>query len=188
LESLRLEEFRAYLGICLYMGIKKLPSTRLYWSRDEPLLHCHVISQLMTRDRYEHITRCLHVASAPPSITDKDSPTYDKLHKIRWMLDEIRERFKSMWSPNQQMIVDEGMIMYKGKYCPVRQYMPKKPIRFGIKVWATTDALSKYLWNFEVYCGKGGNPHNDDGLSESASGLEGSSEDDAPCSGKGEGL
>jgi hypothetical protein len=30
---LRLEEFRAYLGICLYMGIKRLPSIRLYWSR-----------------------------------------------------------------------------------------------------------------------------------------------------------
>jgi hypothetical protein len=184
-----LEEFRAYLGICLYMGIKKLPSTRLYWSRDEPLLHCHVISQLMTRDRYENITSCLHVASAPPSVTDKDSPTYDKLHKIRWMLDEIRDRFKSMWSPNQQMTVDEGMIMYKGKYCPVRQYMPKKPIRFGIKVWAAADALSKYLWNFEVYCGKEGNPHDDDDVhSESGSGHQGSSEDDIPCSGKDEGL
>jgi hypothetical protein len=142
---LQLEEFRAYLGICLYMGIKKLPSTRLYWSRDEPLLHCHVISQLMTRDRFELITRFLHVASAPPSVTNKDNPTYDKLHKIRWMLDEIRDRFKSMWSPNQQMTVDEAMVMYKGKYCHVRQYMPKKPIIFGIKVWAAADAISKYL-------------------------------------------
>jgi hypothetical protein len=47
------EEFRAYLSICLLMGLKKLPSTRLYWSRDEPLFHCLVISQTMTRDRYE---------------------------------------------------------------------------------------------------------------------------------------
>jgi hypothetical protein len=74
----------------------------------------------MTSDRFEFITRCLHVASAPPSVTNKDSRTYDKLHKIRWMVDEIRDRFKSMWSPNQQLTVDEGMVMYKRKYCPVR--------------------------------------------------------------------
>jgi hypothetical protein len=42
------------------------------------------------------------------------------------------------------------MVMYKGKYCMVRQYMPKKLVRFGIKVWAATDAISKYLWNFKV--------------------------------------
>jgi hypothetical protein len=67
-----------------------------------------------------------------------------------------------MWSPNQQMTVDESMVMYKRKYYPVWQYMPKKPVRFGIKVWAAADAISKYLWNFEVYCGKGGNYYNED--------------------------
>lgn len=74
------------------------------------------------------------MASAPLSVTNKDSSTYDKLYKIKWMLDEIRDQFKSMWSSNQQIIVDEGMVMYKENYCPIRQYMPKKPIRFGIKV------------------------------------------------------
>ena len=37
--------------------------------------------------------------------------------------------------------------------------MPLKPVRFGIKVWVVANALSKYLWNFEVYCGKHGNPY-----------------------------
>ena len=41
--------------------------------------------------------------------------------------------------------------------------MPKKPVCFGIKIWAAADAISKYLWNFEVYCGKHGNPC-DDGM------------------------
>jgi hypothetical protein len=98
---LQLEEFRAFLAICLLMGLKKLPSKRLYWSRDEPLFRCPIISQLMTRDRYELITRCLHIANAPLAETDPSSSTYDKLHKVRWMMDEIRERFKAMWSPNQ---------------------------------------------------------------------------------------
>jgi hypothetical protein len=105
----------------------------------------------MARDRFELINRYLHVANALIDVQDKDSPTYDKLHKLRWMVDEVHHRFKSMWNPNQQMTVDEAMLMYKGKYCPIRQYMPKKPVRFGIKIWAAADALSKYLWDFEVY-------------------------------------
>lgn len=58
------------------------------------------------------------------------------------------------------------MVMYKGQYCPIRQYLPKKPMCFGIKVWEAADELSKYLWNFEVYCGKQENPHNKDNASQ----------------------
>jgi hypothetical protein len=122
----------------------------------------------MTRDQFELITECLHVANAPAHVQDQSSPTYNKLHKIKWMLDEIWDRFKAMWSPNQQMTVDERMIMYKGVYCPIRQYMPRKPIRFGLKVWAAANTLSKYLWNFEVYCGKSRNLHDNEGMQNSS--------------------
>jgi hypothetical protein len=66
--------------------------------------------------------------------------------------------------------------------------MSLKPVRFGIKVWAVTDALSKYLWNFEVYCGKSRNPHDDDVNEEGGSGQDGSFEEEGLCSRKGEGL
>jgi len=46
------------------------------------------------------------------------------------------------------------MIRYKGTYCPARQYMPQKPQKWGLKVWCLADASSKFVYNFEVYCGK----------------------------------
>jgi hypothetical protein len=105
------------------------------------------------------------------------------------MMDEVRDRFKAMWSPNQQLTVDDGMIMYKGKYYPICQYMPLKPIWFGLKVWAAVDALLKYLWNFEIYCGKLGNPHDGDGNDSSTdSPLMSPTQDDCLRSGKREGL
>jgi hypothetical protein len=109
-------------------------------------------------------------------------------YKIWWMMDEMRDRLKAMWSPNQQLTVDEGMIMYKGNYCSIQQYMLCKPMWFSLKVWTTIDALSKYLWNFEVYCGWTGNPHNeeyDDFSSESA--LQSSGEDNILSSTNDEG-
>jgi hypothetical protein len=47
---LGLEEFRAYISICLFMGLKKLPLLRMYWARNEPFLTCPIILHIMTRD------------------------------------------------------------------------------------------------------------------------------------------
>jgi hypothetical protein len=32
--------------------------------------------------------------------------------------------------------------------------MKDKPVKFGIKMWVATDAVSAYCVNFEVYVGK----------------------------------
>jgi hypothetical protein len=67
--------------------------------------------------------------------------------------------------------------------------MLKKPIRFGLKVWAAADALSKYLWDFEVYCGKSGNPHDDEHMPSSTDSTAHSSIGmEQPRSRRGEGF
>ena len=32
--------------------------------------------------------------------------------------------------------------------------MPKKPQKWGIKIWCLTDSKSKYVYNFDIYCGR----------------------------------
>ena len=80
---------------------------------------------MITRRRFELITKCLYMENANLCISDPSSSLYDKLHKVQWMSDEVCDLFKTMSSPSQQMTIKEGMVMYKGKYCLVRQYMPK---------------------------------------------------------------
>ncbi|XP_022164241.1 piggyBac transposable element-derived protein 2-like [Myzus persicae] len=46
------------------------------------------------------------------------------------------------------------MIKFKGLHSS-KQYMPKKPIKRGYKVWTLADKYG-YLWNFDVYTGKSG--------------------------------
>lgn len=36
----------------------------------------------------------------------------------------------------------------------LKQYMPMKPVKRGYKIWARADALTGYLYEFEVYSGK----------------------------------
>ena len=50
------------------------------------------------------------------------------------------------------MSIDEAMVKYKGRV--FRQYMPKKPIKWGIKVWMIAEPKTGYVSNFTVYLGK----------------------------------
>ena len=36
------------------------------------------------------------------------------------------------------------------------QYMPKKPTKFGIKIWALAEARTGYCQQFQIYTGKTG--------------------------------
>jgi hypothetical protein len=53
------------------------------------------------------------------------------------------------------------MIKYMGRFVSFVQYMPAKPIKHGIKVYALCCSYTGYLYRFEIYTGKGGS---EDGL------------------------
>lgn len=57
--------------------------------------------------------------------------------------------------PTQPNSIDEAMIPFKGR-TSLKQYIPNKPIKRGIKVWVRADAENGYVCQFEVYVGKKG--------------------------------
>jgi hypothetical protein len=67
--DLIVKEFQAFLVVNLIMGLKKMPNLRNYWSR-EPMLHCHVIPGLFSREQFMSISRCLHLTD--PSTVCQD--------------------------------------------------------------------------------------------------------------------
>ena len=44
------------------------------------------------------------------------------------------------------------------------QYLPKKPTKWGVKVWVLADAKSGYVCNFQIYTGREESPHTTFGL------------------------
>ena len=87
-------------------------------------------------------------------LTDSEgTPGYDCLGKVRLLLEHLQERFKAMYNPGEHLAVDEAMI----KFLALKQYMPKKPIKRGIKVWVLGDSLNGYFSCLEIYTGKKGN-------------------------------
>lgn len=107
----------------------------------------------MSRQRYEDVTRSLHVSDDSAMDSNDVRIGQQKLCKLGWLLLEIKGKCKLNWNLHQEMTVDESMIRYKRKYCPIRQYIPKKPTKWEIKVWALADAQKKYVYDFDVYTG-----------------------------------
>ena len=68
------------------------------------------------------------------------------------MLD-ICENFSAFFKPGQEMSVDEGMIAFKGRLS-FRQYIPSKPIRYGIKFYAACDSVTGFCLRVVVYSGR----------------------------------
>lgn len=94
----------------------------------------------------------------------RDSPEYDKLYKLRPMISELNKVFQQETVNSNTQSIDECMVKFKGR-SSLRQYMSKKPIKRGFRSGrvVTQKAVTGYLYQFEVYTGKGDNME-DEGL------------------------
>ena len=108
----------------------------------------------MSGRRFELILKFLHLNNGQEQ-PSTNSVNYDKLYKLRPVLDKIIKNFKQAYIPNQQLSVDESMIGFKGRLSWV-QYMPKKPTKWGMKAWVLADSTNGYAYNWKLYTGKEG--------------------------------
>ena len=147
---LTLSEFYIFLGINLLMGIKKLPSYRDYWANDEALRDIFICRHMSGR-RFAWILSNLHLNDNVLE-PKKGSENFDRLYKVRPLLDQLTKNFLDALKPNENQSIDESMIKFKGR-SSFKQYMPKKPIKRGFKVWMRCDE-SGFACQFEIYSGK----------------------------------
>ncbi|XP_028437763.1 piggyBac transposable element-derived protein 4-like [Perca flavescens] len=103
-----------------------------------PIKRFHECSRMLRFDDRE--TRAARLAS-------------DKLAAIRDVWDEWARRLPLLYDPGPDVTVDEQLVAFRGR-CSFRQYMPSKPARYGLKVWAACDAESSYVWKMQIYTGK----------------------------------
>ncbi|CAK1585001.1 unnamed protein product [Parnassius mnemosyne] len=148
------DELKAYLGMLIQMGIHKLPSIEDYWSSN-PALCVPEIAETMTLQRFQKISRCLHV-NDNEQMPRRGETGFDKLYKIRPLLDQINQRCQNNARNTRSQSIDESMVKFKGR-STLKQYMPLKPVKRGYKIWARADSKTGYLFHFQVYTGKGDN-------------------------------
>lgn len=144
------EELMAFLGINVAMGILHLPQVKDYWSTDK-ILSTPWFPSIMSRDRFLTILKFLHLVDSTLQ-KRKGEEGYDPLFKIRFLVDHLAAVYPQYYFPSRHLSIDEMMV---GTRCRVvfLQYLPKKPTKFGIKVWVNSEAKTGYVLNFQIYTG-----------------------------------
>ena len=80
-----------------------------------------------------------------------------------------------LYRPTSHNAIDESMIRFKVR-SSAKQYMPKKTIKLGIKVWVCADSANGYFCDFDVYTGASQSPEKGlggTGVKRLTTGLEG---------------
>jgi hypothetical protein len=136
------KEVEQFLGIEIIMGIVDMPAYTDYWAYETRYPQ---IADIMPLKRYEQIKSNIHFA-------DNTLIDDDRYYKIRPILEHLRKNCIDI-EEEKSYSVDEMMVPYKGKKAGSRrQYMPKKPTKWGFKFFVRA-GNSGIVYDFFAYDG-----------------------------------
>ena len=69
------------------------------------------------------------------------------------MLELLVANFQASYAPTRNLAVDETMVGFRGRFGP-KQYMPKKPTKYGIKAFTLAESEQGYILDILVYTGR----------------------------------
>nr|CAH7730726.1 unnamed protein product [Callosobruchus chinensis] len=144
-------EIRAFIGLLYLIGTlgnsRKDVSKLWNNSRGNGMESCYLA---MSLKRFRFLLRCLRFDNIGDRETRKE---IDKLAPIREVFELFVNNFQKFFSPGEYVTVDEQLVAFRGN-CSFRQYIPSKPAKYGLKVFALCDARTAYTVNMEPYVGK----------------------------------
>ena len=118
-----MSELQRLIVLMITMGTVDLPSLKDYWGTSWPFCTPQ-FSKLLSRDRSFLQLKFLHLADNTKQAA-RGQPGNDKLFKLRPFIDPLIQSFQQMFTPQQQLSIDEAMISFKG-CLSFLQYLPKK--------------------------------------------------------------
>ncbi|XP_077579603.1 heterogeneous nuclear ribonucleoprotein U-like protein 1 isoform X3 [Stigmatopora nigra] len=139
-------ELKAFLGLNFVTTYVRKPTTNHYWSVDE-IEATPFFSQTMGRNRYHFIWKFL----CYNNLITHDDP--DEMYKVRPVFDYIVEKFREMYQPGQNICIDEGVMVWRGRVC-FKVCNPNKPAKHGIKNYILCDSATGYCFNMLPYGGE----------------------------------
>ena len=103
----------------------------------------------MTRDSFFLLLRFLHFCDN--ELVEENC--LDVMYKIRPLFSDIVEKFKKYFRPFQKLVIDESLVLFRGKV-GFRQYIKTKRHRFGLKLFVLCDCETGVILDHILYTGK----------------------------------
>ena len=128
------EEISKLIGVFIYFGLVPVPDCMNYWST-QSLYHGLWARAFFTRLRFKALLSFVHCAM--PGVG-----AGDRLWKVRYLYDIIREKCIRFWQPRQTVSIDERMLSFKGRSA-MKVYIKDKPTKWGLTLYRFRYLYSK---------------------------------------------
>lgn len=130
-------DLHAYFGVLILAGVfrSKEESSESLWDAETGREHFHAT---MFLESFHKIYRIIHFDNQDDRPARRQR---DKLVAIITVWDKWVHHFPLFYNPGPNVTIDEQLIPFRGQ-CPFRQYIPSKPAKYGIKIWAACDDTS----------------------------------------------
>ena len=149
-EKVTYEEMRCFLGLLLWTSLAQLPSRRAYFKLSKIYQLPHFTSHI-TRDRFEQLFRMLHLVNNHKIPLTLDSARRFKA-KLGKQLKAVCTNSAKLLLPARALSIDEMMVKFYGRSV-IRQYIPAKPHKYGVKLWAICCSCCGYSLTQSLYLG-----------------------------------
>ena len=123
------------------------------WRQKPHGLDIPYVRNAMHQKAYYFMRSYIHFADNGKRVA-KGLNGYDPLFKVAYPIKHMMMGLRKIWTAGKHVTIDESMIAYMGRAITFVQYMPAKPIKHGIKVYALCCAVSAILLAFQVYTAK----------------------------------
>ncbi|CAF1258417.1 unnamed protein product [Rotaria sordida] len=143
-------EMNRFIGILLMTGVYSFPQQRYFWMNTTRV---ESITSAMSRDRFLQIKRNIHVFDNTNQL-DSNDPNFDRAYKVLPLLNIVKENSRKI-PKEEKLSADEQIILFKGRSI-MKQHMPKKPLRWGYKMFILAGNGSGLCYDFIFYTGKEG--------------------------------
>lgn len=145
--SVNATELAKFLGLVMIMGMIYLPQIAMYWSSSR-LFCIPIFCDTMSTHRFQDILRFFHTCNNMAIPADNT----DRLIKARTIMEYFSAAFKSVYTPMQELSLDEGTLPWHG-HLSFKWFQIDKPDKCGIKLFLLAEAKTGYICNLDVYTG-----------------------------------
>lgn len=142
-------ELKAFIGLLYLAGVhrgNRQSLEDLWGSEGDGIEKFRLV---MSIKRFKFIMRCMRFDDRT---TRDDRRKIDKLAAIRNIFTMLVRNSQKSYSLGQNVTIDEKLEGFRGR-CGFIQYIPNKPNKYGIKIYALVDSQVYYLYNLEIYAG-----------------------------------
>ena len=150
-KEISLGDIKLFIAHIIAMGLVRKSTWRNIGARTELFQH-HFFGCYMSKNTFQLLLANIHMNDNSKYIP-YGHPNHDPLLKVRPFHDMCKNRFKLVYSPECDLLFDEGCCAYRG-CLHFHLYNYQKPNKFHTKLFQVNEASSGYIPGFEVYTGK----------------------------------